>query len=65
MTAPRRTWDPGPAGLLRLLAVAATIATILAGLFIAFANLTGDSLTAWIATGLIAAGVALACLIIV
>ena len=65
MTAPRRTWEPGPAGLVRLIAVAATVACLLAGFIIAFATLTGSSLTAWIATGLIAAGVALACLIFV
>jgi hypothetical protein len=52
-------WSP-----IRLIAVAATIATLLAGFMIVFANLTGNSFKDWIATGIIAAGVALGCILI-
>jgi hypothetical protein len=63
MTAPYR--QPGYWHPLRLLAVAATIATLVIGFVIAFGNLSASSLTNWIAAGIIAAGVALGCLIIV
>lgn len=55
----------GPASLfVRLIAVAATIATLLAGFIIAFGSPSATSLKDWIATGLIGAGVALGCMII-
>jgi hypothetical protein len=53
-------WHP-----FRLLAVVATIATLVVGFVIAFGNLSATSLKDWIASGIIAAGVALGCLIIV
>jgi len=63
MTAPRYR-EAGYWTIPRLVAVAAVIATILAGFMVVFANLTGNSLTDWIATGLIGAGVALAIILI-
>lgn len=56
----REYWSP-----IRLIAVAATIATLLAGFMILFAKLSPNSMKDWIATGLIAAGVALACMLVV
>jgi hypothetical protein len=53
-------WSP-----LRLLAVVATIATLVIGFVIAFGNLSAGSLKDWIAAGIISAGVALGCLILV
>jgi hypothetical protein len=53
-------WHP-----IRILAVVATIATLVVGFVIAFGNLSATSLKDWIASGIIAAGVALGCLIIV
>jgi hypothetical protein len=65
MTAPVPAYrQPGYWNPLRLLAVAATIATLVVGFVIAFGNLSASSLKDWIASGIIAAGVALACLII-
>jgi hypothetical protein len=46
-----------------LLAVVATIATLIVGFVIAFGNLSATSLKDWIAAGIIAAGVALGCII--
>jgi hypothetical protein len=61
MTAPRRYAVSEPAGLLlRIIAVAATIAMLVAG-FLCIDHVT----TARVATGLIGGAVALACLIIV
>jgi hypothetical protein len=57
--------SPQASILIRLLAVAATVACLLAGFIIAFGTLTGSSLQTWTATGLISAGVALACMLIV
>lgn len=66
MTAPAGPrFTPQASLFLRLLAVAATIATLLAGFIIAFGNPSATSLKDWIATGLIGAGVALGCLIVV
>jgi hypothetical protein len=59
---PRLT--PQASLFIRLLAVAATVACLLAGFMIAFATLSPTSLKDWIATGLIGAGVALGCMII-
>ena len=53
-------WHP-----FRLLAVAATIATLVVGFVIAFGNLSASSFKDWVAAGIIAAGVALGCLILV
>jgi hypothetical protein len=52
-------WSP-----IRLIAVAATVAALVAGFIIAFGNPTANSLKDWIATGIIAAGVALGCILI-
>lgn len=62
---PARYSQPGYWSPLRLLAVAATIATLVIGFVIAFGNLSGSSFKDWVAAGIIAAGVALGCLIIV
>lgn len=51
-------WSP-----IRLLAVVATVATLVVGFVIAFGNLSATSLKDWIASGIIAAGVALGCII--
>jgi hypothetical protein len=59
---PRLT--PQASLLVRLLAVAATVACLVAGFIIAFGNPTGNSFKDWIATGIISAGVALGCAII-
>jgi hypothetical protein len=67
MTAPAagpRYNQPGYWSPIRLIAVAATIACLVAGFIIAFGNPTANSLKDWIATGIIAAGVALGCIII-
>jgi hypothetical protein len=57
----------GPASLfIRLLAIAATIACLVAGFIIAFSsNLSASSFRDWVATGIISAGVALGCVLIV
>jgi hypothetical protein len=47
------------------LAVAAAIATLIVGFVIAFGNLSATSFKDWVAAGIIAAGVALGCLIFV
>jgi hypothetical protein len=57
--------QPGYWSPLRLLAVVATVACLLAGFVIVFGNLSATSLKDWIATGIISAGVALGCMIIV
>lgn len=64
---PARTYrwgQPGYWSPLRLLAVVATIATLVIGFVIAFGNLSGTSFKDWVASGIIAAGVALGCVII-
>jgi hypothetical protein len=67
MTAPvgPRYSQPGYWNPLRLLAVVATIATLVIGFVIAFGSLSATSFKDWVAAGIISAGVALACLIIV
>lgn len=63
--APRRwNWEPGPVGLLRLIAVAAVIACLLAGFIIAFGTLSANDFQTWTAVGLVSAGVFGACLLI-
>jgi hypothetical protein len=53
-------WHP-----FRLLAVVATIATLVCGIFIVFStNLSATSFRDWVGAGIISAGVALGCLII-
>jgi hypothetical protein len=57
--------SPGYWSPIRLLAIVATVACLLAGFFIAFStNLSATTLRDWIATGIISAGVALGCMII-
>lgn len=67
MTAPGQPVyrQPGYWHPFRLLAVAATIATLVVGFVIAFGNLSASSFKDWVAAGIIAAGVALGCLILV
>ena len=48
----------------RLLAVVATVACLVAGFIIAFTTPSATSYKDWIATGIISAGVALGCVII-
>lgn len=66
MTAPQTPTyrQPGYWSPVRLIAVAAVIATILCGFMVIFATLSATSLTNWTGAGLVSAGVALACMII-
>lgn len=61
---PARHWEPAVSGFIRLIAVAAVIACLLAGFIIAFATLSPNSFKTWISVGIIAAGVFGGCLII-
>jgi hypothetical protein len=62
--APATRWSqPGYWSPVRLLAVVATIATLIIGFVIAFGNLSATSFKDWVASGIIAAGVALGCII--
>ena len=64
MTAPAYR-QPGYWNPVRLLAVAAVIACLVCGFVVAFSTLNASSFKDWVAAGIIAAGVALGCLIIV